>query len=288
MGTKNKLELVTKEYLRKAYWDERKTLSQIANELDVTKGAIWQKMKRFHIPRRVGQFLAGHDTPDEICQKVSQSLKGRSPTRGFKGWKHSLETRQKFSQQRKGVPKKKYTLIKPRKGVPTGCSPSAETRRKQSITMKVKGQYPPWWLAPKFERHTEQAKAKMKNVWCKRKNNEAEMQAWVQALHLKPNKGEILLDTILQQNFPGCWKYTGDGLDGTQIGGKIPDWINVNGKKAVLELFGDFWHQEKTRTVEATAKHYKKYGFACLIIDYRELREPRKVRSKVGVFLRET
>lgn len=64
--------------------------------------------------------------------------------------------------------------------------------------------------------------------------------------------------------------------------------INVNGKKVVIELFGDFWHQEKTRTREATKNHYRCYGFTCLIIDYSELRKPEAVIGIMRRFIYET
>jgi len=105
------------------------------------------------------------------------------------------------------------------------------------------------------------------------------VQMMMRARKARPNKTEKYLDTLLQQNFPGEWRYTGDGRDGTTIGRHIPDFLNVNGRKAVIELFGERWHSplanpsiEWNRTAEETIKHYRKYGMSCIIVWDSELR----------------
>lgn len=55
------------------------------------------------------------------------------------------------------------------------------------------------------------------------------------------------------------------------IGGRFPDFININGKKGVLELFGSFYH--KPEQVEVVIKHYREYGFSCIIIWEEELKD---------------
>lgn len=85
----------------------------------------------------------------------------------------------------------------------------------------------------------------------------------------KPNKAELLLDSWLQEDFLGEWKYVGDGQ--VWIEGRNPDFINVNGIKAVIELFGSYWHElsevtASSKSEKSTIEHYNRYGFYCLVV----------------------
>lgn len=104
----------------------------------------------------------------------------------------------------------------------------------------------------------------------------------------KPNKPEKFLDEILQQLFPNEWKYVGDGQ--VIIGGKCPDFININGQKKIIELFGDYWHGEE-RTGIPNEQHVKEkmdlfmqYGYHTLIIWEHELKNICEVVHKIERF----
>jgi len=108
----------------------------------------------------------------------------------------------------------------------------------------------------------------------------------------KPNKQELMVDSLIRI-FYNDYPYNGDYSQGVSIGGKIPDWINVNGQKKVIELFGRTFHDPNIsffeislkRTYEETIKHYKKYGFKCLIIWSDELKERGKLLEKICEFV---
>lgn len=85
----------------------------------------------------------------------------------------------------------------------------------------------------------------------------------------KPNQIESLLDEFLREDYPGEWKYVGDGR--VIIGGRIPDFMNANGWKAVIESFGTIYHAVDEfmggkRSVKNTIEHYKEYGYDCLVV----------------------
>lgn len=112
--------------------------------------------------------------------------------------------------------------------------------------------------------------------------------------NIKPNKDEKLLDNIIQKIVPNEFIYNGDFSQDIMIGGKIPDWFNVNGKKNVIEYFGDYWHNpllnpkiNSRRTSDATIEHYKKFGYDCLIIWRHELKDLDKVIEKISQFCSE-
>lgn len=105
----------------------------------------------------------------------------------------------------------------------------------------------------------------------------------------KPNEKEKALDLLIQSHFPNEWKYVGNGE--VNLGGRCPDWINVNGKKQVLEFFGAYWHDPFVnpkigfrKTEVATHYHYREYGFDCLVIWQNELEKPRKLLRKIRGF----
>ncbi|MGB7531829.1 MAG: winged helix-turn-helix transcriptional regulator [Halobacteriota archaeon] len=103
----------------------------------------------------------------------------------------------------------------------------------------------------------------------------------------KPNKPELLLDSLLQEHFPTQFVYNGDLSRGVILGNLVPDFINVNGQKMVIELFGDYWHGDKR-----TARHWKatefgrkavfsQLGFKCVVIWEHELSNVEAVIQKI-------
>ncbi len=104
--------------------------------------------------------------------------------------------------------------------------------------------------------------------------------------HIKPNNPEKLLIKLFEHNkLP--YKYVGDGK--IVIGRKIPDFINVNGQKKVIELFGEWWHLKKpdipyNRTEFGTKAIYSQYGFKTLVIWESELKDMDKVLERIKNF----
>jgi len=84
--------------------------------------------------------------------------------------------------------------------------------------------------------------------------------------HTKP---ELIFEQICKKNnLP--FKYTGDG--DFWIHNINPDFINCNGKKIAVEIFGDYWHSpllnykiKEDRTLSYRKKILKKYGWDLVI-----------------------
>jgi very-short-patch-repair endonuclease/phage head maturation protease len=91
------------------------------------------------------------------------------------------------------------------------------------------------------------------------------LKAWAQP----QNKMEIKLENILNKLYPNEWKFVGNG--DFWISGKNPDFINVNGQKKVIELNGEFWHQDINKT-EERIELFKEFGYETLIITDTELK----------------
>lgn len=103
--------------------------------------------------------------------------------------------------------------------------------------------------------------------------------------HTSPNLEELTLGVILSIHFPRDWKFVGDFE--VVIGGKNPDFININGQKKVIELFSYYRHLEQARTEDDVVdriNHYKQYGFDCLVLWTDEIYNEEFVVSKVKEF----
>jgi len=95
----------------------------------------------------------------------------------------------------------------------------------------------------------------------------------------KPNQIEKNIDGIVQLLFHNEYKYNGNYELGISIGGKIPDFVNVNGKKKAIDLFGDYWHREENPQIRIDL--FKKYGWDLLVIWEHELKDRDAVIRKI-------
>ncbi len=110
------------------------------------------------------------------------------------------------------------------------------------------------------------------------------IKAMFRGLNLKPNKPEKKLISLLNEILPNEYEFVGDGkviLDGFN-----PDFINCNGQKKIIELYGDYWHnlpswkeRDKRRLIA-----YRKLGYKTLIIWEHELKDLDKLQNKILEF----
>ncbi len=102
-----------------------------------------------------------------------------------------------------------------------------------------------------------------------------------QAWGLKPNKPETLMLDLLNNLYPNQWKFTGDFS--FTINGKAPDFVNCNGQKKIIEVFGDYWH--KGQNPQDRINVFKPFGYETLVIWEHELKEPKAVIDKIHNFI---
>lgn len=79
-----------------------------------------------------------------------------------------------------------------------------------------------------------------------------------------PNSPELFLGIYLGRKFPGEWAFNGQKQAGFVIAGKVPDYVNINGKKAVAEVFGIYWHPEENE--ETWKALYRSVGYECFVV----------------------
>lgn len=91
-------------------------------------------------------------------------------------------------------------------------------------------------------------------------------------LRKRPTKPERTLIDLLDEHFPKQWLYTGDGK--VRIGRYFPDFINCNGKKLIIEFFGEYWHTEDEELLKTKA--YAELGYKTLILWQRDLAKKKR------------
>lgn len=110
-------------------------------------------------------------------------------------------------------------------------------------------------------------------------------QKRLKALCQKPTKPEKQLIEIIEENkLP--YKYVGDGS--FIIQGFNPDFVNVNGQKKIIEVFGRIWHETLVkhwnRTELGRVMIYNSYGYKTLVIWDDELKNKEAVAKRVIKF----
>lgn len=172
-----------------------------------------------------------------------------------------------------------------------------------SITSKGRWQSPEYiarlsrvhkklWKAPEFVQMMSEAQSKSaverwQDPEYREHQIEAQKRSWEDpeivarrfaGFNKKPNKPEQRLIDIFSRRLPQ-FQYNGDFSLGILLGGLIPDFINVNGKKEVIELFGDYFHSPEVigddwkRSELGKVMLYNSLGYRCLVIWEYELNE---------------
>ncbi len=176
-------------------------------------------------------------------------------------------------------------------GFPKGKKLSKEHKRRIAKSMEGgnSGSFQKGHKINLGRKHSEKIIKKISKTQTKRWKNpkirKKRIKAIFRAINLKPNKSEQKLNQLLQANFPNEFKFVGDGS--VIIEGFNPDFINCNGKKLIIELFGNFWHNLPSYIKRDNKKLniYSGYGYKTLIIWQKELRKPKIVIEKIRGFL---
>jgi len=241
---------------------------------------------------RFAHPMQGRKHSEETRKKLSGSHQGPRPWR--LGFTHTPEVRKRLSDSHSGVPlsekhrmsigssSRRVWAEKSKEGRadwvknimgPRGCSPmkgrhhTAEAKRKNSETNKGKRRSP----ATEFT----------SDLLRKRYKDPDYIQKMAGAWNLKPNKPESFLTNLLESLYPSQWKYTGDFS--FTINGKCPDFVNCNGQKKIIELFGDYWH--RGQDPEDRINMFKPFGYETLVIWEHELKNMDFVIEKIHSFM---
>lgn len=245
--------LINKEQIRHLYIDERLSLSQTAKVLGVSSKTVSHRLKEYGIPTR----------------SISEGLLGNKLGLGHKGWNRGLTKKDHPSIQSMA------DKLTGRPGTRLGCKASAETRQKLSESKRNSG----------IKSDTTAANKRTRELWADPEWKEMMLKKLRAAFQKKPNKSEQKLIDIFTRNGMS-YEYVGDGK--VILNGLIPDFLNVDGKKKIVELFGRHWHDREDakwhQTELGRIMAYNSVGFDCLVIWENELKEETKVLQKLKAF----
>ncbi len=212
----------------------------------------------------------------------NKGTKGLMPPSWIKGKTHLEETKRKMSKAKKGITPKNINLLM-KKGnkfrFKKGYKHTKETLLKIKLTKLKNGTYKKKHTKEVLEHLSRKAKARWKTKEYTDKLRKS--------MKITPNNPEKKLIKLIEKHNLD-YKYTGDLS--FFIGNKNPDFVNTNGEKKVIEIFGDYWHNpnrnkriKQHQTVKGTIKHHNEYGFDCLIIWENEL-DNKSLINKLKVF----
>jgi very-short-patch-repair endonuclease len=244
----------------------------------------------------------GSHMSEETKLKISQSLSGRKPwNTGLKlsdetkaklslvrmgnknnlGHKASAETREKMSLAHSGIKNHFFgkhhtedvreTIRLSRMGRPTTLGRKASEETKARISLSKKG---------RSVKSSATRSNTYKALWQDAEFAKKQIRQILKGNRNLPNKPETVLMTLLDAHYPNEYKYVGDGS--FIIGRFNPDFVNVNGRKQVIELFGHYWHDESQEALRKET--FAKFGFASLIIWDDELNDLEAVVKKIDDF----
>lgn len=115
---------------------------------------------------------------------------------------------------------------------------------------------------------------------CSMKRKEVRIKA-IRSGKASPNFPESYLFNLICSLFPNQYALNPKG-EIMRIGNKMPDIININGQKKVIEHFGELWH--KPEDEEIRINHFKKFGFECLVIWNREFKDLETLKQRIIEF----
>ena len=265
-----------KEWLYQKYWVEELTTPQIAKIVGCDFSAVLRALRKLGIPRRTMSEAQRGEKNHNYGKHLSEETKAKIAEKN-KGRHHTEEARRKISKANEGRPVSEETKRKISESE-RGKKVSEETRRKLSEAGKgekhpmygrrgedspVYGKHPSEETrgkmseAQKGKHHTEEAKAKIR---------EARKHRIFPKHHTKP---ELIFEEICKRrNLP--FKYTGNG--DFWIENINPDFIECNGKKIAIEVFGDYWHSPllnsklgERSTLTYRKRMLKKYGWKLIV-----------------------
>lgn len=241
--------------------------------------------------RRQGllKYYAIHGRSPEWGQHISESKKGKPSIEKGKPkptsrYLRSKKTRQRMSEGRKRMLAEHPELLHNLSRKLTGRVISQKTRDKQS---RIRREY--------IETHPEaieilsdsrrgkpnkQFSDTVKRLWKKGYYAPILIAAW----NVKPNKQEMLLGQIIDEVCPDMFEYNGDYRLGVSLNKCIPDFVNTNGKKQVIEFFGSYWHKQSGRGEQEKIAKYREVGWNCLVVWDSELKDTGALKAKIRAF----
>ena len=258
--------------IKKTFTEEHKMNISIAN-----KGQIpWNKGKTSKDDPRI----KGHLVSESHKNKLSERMKINNPMFN----KESRDKRHKNTDFKEAGRKAGITIKKQFENGRQSPLPKGSTMEEvfgKEKSDRIKEKQSKIRIEKRIAKGKNNPRYGIQSEFMKQKFKEKEFQErYCNAMNAKPNKPETLLIELLNNNFPNEWKYVGNYK--FWIDGKNPDFMNVNGRKLLIELYGDYWHRNDNP--QNRINYFKKFGFDCLVLWESEIRNNINIEKRIRNF----
>lgn len=257
----------TKKQLIHLYLEEQLSGAQIGEQLSIPAPTIYWALRKFDIPRRRSGPREGISVSPKTQWRPGQHL---SPETEFKRGEHL------YHSWNKGLTKVTDPRIK---------------AQAEKVSQKLKGgshQDAKYSFTKEFyEKLYHKDKLSIGGIarllgcgvnivhYYLRKYDIPRREQMV-AMAIKPSGAERrFMEIIEKYNLP--FTYVGDGK--LIIDGLCPDFVNTNGRKELIEVFGTYWHQEWQE--RERKRRFARYGFHTVVIWESELDDEQSLVNKL-------
>jgi G:T-mismatch repair DNA endonuclease (very short patch repair protein) len=197
------------------------------------------------------------------------------------------KNRKKFYETKKGIPRSNETKEKLRIKQKENWNDPDHIFNSTKFRETLSNIHTDIWADLNSSYNSKERSNKI-SEWSSHKYDDPEYcKVYQEGLKATKNKTEIKIENILNNLFIESFRFVGNFTK--WINGKNPDFITKSNK--IIELFGDYWHGFKftgmcnlVHSIERK-EHYKKSGYACLIIWESELKNIEKLKVKILNFL---
>lgn len=236
---------------------------------DITKNKISMSRQGKFGGEKAGFYGKHHTDGNKQIQSMLRQEQYSNGNNPFQGKTHTAETIKKISDKalvRNASPEYREMISQTTKNAMTEeiCNHLSEIGKERCST--------PEWRKMKSEEGT--------NRW---KNDKEFAERMRNSRNARPNKSETFLGNLLDETYPNEWKFVGDFS--FILNGKNPDFVNCNGKKLIIELFGEPWHKGETQ--EDRSKFFTPFGYRTLVVWWEELKKVDILKSKIERFVNE-
>lgn len=248
------------------------------------KGHIpWNKGKKGIMPPAWNKGLSAATNPKVsfACSKgllkYAQSPEGREKSREGLRKRSSEFWANATAEERQDFIDKRTERIRETRGLPEACE-------KQRASLKETHEAHPEWaeksskLSKQRFQNPEYYQKMLKvldrgreNGWADPEKKERRIKAMWKASARRPTGTEqVLINVITEYNLP--YKYVGTGE--FLLDGKNPDFMNINGQKKLIEVFGEFWHKKEDEQIRKD--FFRQYGFDTLVLWHKDIMSKSK------------
>lgn len=296
--TKFEIEIPEAE-LRVKYIDEQFGARRIANLYNCSYGCVRNNLRRYGIPIRTRKQAQA--TPTCVAGREKTAAWGRTvEARELRRRLMNGRYKDPAERERTGTVMRKYheenpEFSKQQTEILLACRDNPEVMKRWLESMRRVYDSPNWrkkrgdtlkglWANPKMRRRWIK---RQRDLWASNSPKFIELRRkMIAGLNLRPNKPETVVLNLLSELFPSEWKYVGDGQ--VIIGGLNPDIINTNGRKLIIEVFGDYWHTQQLkpyRINEGRREVYAEYGYKTLIVwEHETKKDLDKLKKRIAQF----